>query len=102
MWLQRGECPCYSCCCAGLISNGKHYPACGLSCRRDRPQKDRPVPAATPVTLNAFVIHISLPALAILHIHTMKIDSSLLLTAAMGLAGLRRCLGHLWCGGQTF
>ncbi|MDA8427866.1 MAG: AEC family transporter [Geobacteraceae bacterium] len=40
-------------------------------------------PAATPAALNGFIIHISLPALAILHIHTMKIDSSLLLTAAM-------------------
>lgn len=40
-------------------------------------------PVATPATLNAFVIHISLPALAILHIHTMKLDTSLALTASM-------------------
>jgi predicted permease len=40
-------------------------------------------PAATPATLNAFVIHISLPALAILHIHNMKPDVSLALTASM-------------------
>jgi predicted permease len=40
-------------------------------------------PAATPVTLNAFIIHISLPALAILHIHNMTIDAGLLLTALM-------------------
>lgn len=40
-------------------------------------------PAATPVSLNAFIIHISLPALAILHIHNLKPDSSLVLTAAM-------------------
>ncbi|MBI2353718.1 MAG: AEC family transporter [Deltaproteobacteria bacterium] len=40
-------------------------------------------PAATPAALNGFIIHISLPALAILHIHNMKLDRSLLLTAAM-------------------
>jgi len=40
-------------------------------------------PAATPAALNGFIIHISLPALTILHIHSLKIDLSLLLTAAM-------------------
>lgn len=40
-------------------------------------------PAATPAALNGFIIHISLPALAILHIHNLKIDSSLLFTAIM-------------------
>ena len=40
-------------------------------------------PAATPAALNGFIIHISLPALTILHIHDLTIDSSLLLTAGM-------------------
>lgn len=40
-------------------------------------------PAATSAALNGFIIHISLPALAILHIHSLKIDSTLLLTAGM-------------------
>jgi len=40
-------------------------------------------PAATPAALNGFVIHISLPALAILHIHNLTIDPSLALTATM-------------------
>lgn len=40
-------------------------------------------PASTSAALNGFIIHISLPALAILHIHTLKIDSTLLLTAGM-------------------
>lgn len=40
-------------------------------------------PASTPSVLNSFIIHISLPALAILHIHTMKLDTSLALTASM-------------------
>jgi malate permease and related proteins len=40
-------------------------------------------PASTPASLNGFIIHISLPALAVLHIHALSIDSSLLLTAGM-------------------
>ena len=40
-------------------------------------------PTTTPAALNGFIIHISLPALAILHIHNLKIDASLGLTAAM-------------------
>ena len=40
-------------------------------------------PAATPAALNGFIIHISLPALTILHIHSLTLDSSLLLTAGM-------------------
>jgi predicted permease len=40
-------------------------------------------PAATPAALNGFIIHISLPALAILYIHNIKLDVSLALTASM-------------------
>lgn len=40
-------------------------------------------PAATPAALNGFIIHISLPALAILHVHNLRFDPSLVLTAAM-------------------
>ncbi len=40
-------------------------------------------PATTPAALNGFIIHISLPALTILHIHNLTIDSSLLLPAGM-------------------
>lgn len=50
-------------------------------------------PAATPTALNGFIIHISLPALAILHIHNMKIDFSLLLTALMAWL----VFGSAWC-----
>lgn len=41
------------------------------------------LPGTTPAALNGFIIHISLPALTILHIHDLAIDSSLLLTAGM-------------------
>jgi malate permease and related proteins len=40
-------------------------------------------PATTPAALNGFVIHVSLPALAVLHIHRLRIDTSLLFAVAM-------------------
>ena len=40
-------------------------------------------PATTPAAFNGFIIHIALPALAILHVHNIIIEKSLLLTAAM-------------------
>ena len=53
-------------------------------------------PSSTPAALNGFIIHISLPALAILHIHNLKLDGSLILTAAMAwlLFGLAWPLFH--------
>ncbi|MGB8929668.1 MAG: AEC family transporter [Anaeromyxobacteraceae bacterium] len=40
-------------------------------------------PDSTPVALNGFVIHVSLPALTLLHVHRLQLDRSLLLTALM-------------------
>lgn len=40
-------------------------------------------PENTPSALNGFVIHISLPAAAILHIHTLQLDSSMIFTPLM-------------------
>ncbi|HEY6838872.1 MAG TPA: AEC family transporter [Geobacteraceae bacterium] len=40
-------------------------------------------PESTPAALNGFIIHVSLPALALLHIHRLRLDPSLLYTAAM-------------------
>ncbi len=40
-------------------------------------------PVATPAALNGFVIHVSLPALALLHIHRMHLDPNLIYAAAM-------------------
>lgn len=40
-------------------------------------------PENTPSALNGFVIHISLPAAAILHIHTLQLDSSMFFTPLM-------------------
>lgn len=41
-------------------------------------------PESTPAALNGFVIHISLPAAAILHIHSLQIDPAMLSAALMG------------------
>jgi len=40
-------------------------------------------PVATPAALNGFIIHISLPALTLLHIHRLHLDSTIIFTAAM-------------------
>jgi predicted permease len=40
-------------------------------------------PESTPAALNGFIIHVSLPALALLHIHRLKVDPSLIYTAGM-------------------
>ncbi len=40
-------------------------------------------PESTPAVLNGFIIHVSLPALALLHIHRLQLDLSLILTVAM-------------------
>ena len=40
-------------------------------------------PESTPAALNGFIIHVSLPALAILHIHRLPLDPSLGYTAGM-------------------
>ena len=40
-------------------------------------------PENTPTALNSFIIHVSLPAVALLHIHNLRLDLSLLYTAAM-------------------
>ena len=59
-------------------------------------------PAVTPTVLNSFIIHISLPALAILHIHNMKLDTSLGLTASMAWL-LFGCSWLLFsCAGKLF
>lgn len=40
-------------------------------------------PESTPIALNGFIIHVSLPALTLLHIHRLQLDRSLVLTALM-------------------
>lgn len=59
-------------------------------------------PAATPAALNGFIIHISLPALAILHIHNMRLDTSLALTAAMAWLLFLSAWALFGIAGKTF
>ncbi|MDD2581548.1 MAG: AEC family transporter [Desulfuromonadaceae bacterium] len=59
-------------------------------------------PAATPAALNGFIIHISLPALAILYIHNLKIDASLLLTALMAWLVFLAAWGIFAAAGRIF
>jgi predicted permease len=40
-------------------------------------------PDATPIALNGFVVHVSLPALVLLHVHRLQLDRTLALTALM-------------------
>jgi predicted permease len=40
-------------------------------------------PESTPIALNGFVVHVSLPALTLLHVHKLQLDRTLLLTALM-------------------
>lgn len=59
-------------------------------------------PAATPAALNGFIIHISLPALAILYIHSLKIDASILLTALMAWLVFVAAWGVFAAAGRIF
>jgi len=46
-------------------------------------RKSKRMPDETPAALNSFIIHISLPALAILHIHNVQISYGLLIPISM-------------------
>lgn len=41
------------------------------------------MPDNAPTTLNSFIIHVSLPALSLLYIHTLKLSGDILLTGLM-------------------
>jgi len=41
------------------------------------------IPANAPATLNSFILHVSLPALALLYIHQLKFSGEMLFVAAM-------------------
>ena len=59
-------------------------------------------PSATPAALNGFIIHISLPALAILHIHNLKLDPALVLTAGMAWLLFGGAWAVFWGAGKVF
>jgi len=58
------------------------------------------MPDNAPATLNSFIIHISLPALALLYIHDLHIGSDVLLIAAMPWLIFGMSAGFFWLIGH--
>ena len=61
------------------------------------------LPENTSAVLNAFIIHVSLPALTLLHVHEMKFDTSLIFPVAMawimfGVGTVFFRMARLWTG----
>lgn len=60
----------------------------------------RRMPDNAPATLNSFIIHISLPALALLYIHEIRISSDILLIAMMPWLVFGMSAGFFWLMGR--
>lgn len=60
----------------------------------------RRMPDDAPVTLNSFIIHISLPALTLLYIHELHFSSDMFLVAAMAWLVFGLSVGFFWLIGR--
>lgn len=60
----------------------------------------RRMPDNAPATLNSFIIHVSLPALALLYIHDLKISGDVLLVALMAWLVFGLSAGFFWLVGR--
>jgi predicted permease len=60
----------------------------------------RRMPDNAPATLNSFIIHVSLPALALLYIHELHISGDILLVAAMAWLVFGMSAGFFWFLGR--
>lgn len=58
------------------------------------------MPANAPATLNSFIIHISLPALALLYIHQLKFSGDVFLVASMAWLVFGLSAGIFWLIGR--
>lgn len=58
------------------------------------------MPDNAPAALNSFIIHISLPALALLYIHEMHISSDIVLIALMAWLVFGLSAGFFWLAGR--
>lgn len=58
------------------------------------------MPVNTPAVLNAFIIHISLPALTLLYVHDLKLGAHVGLMAAMGWLLFAMSAGFFWLLGR--
>lgn len=63
-------------------------------------QRSGRFPAATPAALNGFIIHVSLPALTLLHIHRLHFEPSLLYPATMAWLLFAGGAGCFWLVGR--
>lgn len=60
----------------------------------------RRMPDNAPATLNSFIIHVSLPALALLYVHELHISGDIVLTAAMAWLVFGLSVGFFWLVGR--
>jgi predicted permease len=60
------------------------------------------LPDNAAASLNGFVVHISLPALTLTYVHGLKLDSSLILPAAMAWVMFGLGCGFFWLAGWRF
>jgi predicted permease len=58
------------------------------------------IPDNAPATLNSFIIHVSLPALALLYIHQLQFSGDVLLVAAMAWLAFGLSAGFFWLIGR--
>ncbi len=58
------------------------------------------MPEHAPVTLNSFIIHVSLPALTLLYIHALKPSGEMLLVASMAWLVFGLSAGFFWLMGR--
>ncbi len=61
----------------------------------------RRMPESAPAALNSFIIHISLPALALLYIHGVRLDASLAFAAAMAWVLFGLAVAFFWAVGRA-
>lgn len=64
-------------------------------------RRARLMPDNAPATLNSFIIHISVPALALLYIHELKLSGDIVLVVAMAWLCFGLAAGFFWLVGRT-
>lgn len=63
-------------------------------------RRSRRIPDNAPATLNSFIIHVSLPAMALLYIHGLKLSGDVVLVAAMPWLVFGMSAGLFWLLGR--
>lgn len=58
-------------------------------------------PASSAATLNGFIIHVSLPAISLLHIHKLKLDTTLIYSALMPWLFFAAAILFFWGVGKA-